>query len=116
MKVTNKILYFLMGAFFALMMSWNLSRPLDATTPTTVEKKVSVLSDREVRRIQSDIATLEKNIQEDHDFLDGKTLPSGGKGAWSSQYAQKKNDIEQNLSQRERNLATLKSQLEMLRM
>lgn len=112
----NKILYFLMGALFAATIGWSLYRPVEAMAPTTVEKKVDILSDREVHRIQGDIASLEKSIQEDSDFLAGKALFTSGKGAWSAQYAQKKNDIERNLPGKETTLATLRSQLKMLRM
>lgn len=116
MNASNKIVYFLIGALFAVTVGLGFHRPVDATATTTVEKKVSVLSVREVSRMQTDIATLEKSIQEDNDFLAGKVLPTSGKGSWNAQYGQKKNDIQQNLPQKEQRLATLRSQLEMLRM
>lgn len=116
MKVSNKILYFLMGALFAGMIGWNFSRPVEAVAPTTVERKVTVLSAREVARMEKDIAGLEQSIQEDREFLAGNAPSAGGKGGWSSQQAERKNSIEQNLPAKERRLADIRAQLQTLRM
>lgn len=116
MNTRNKVLYFLMGAIFAGSMGWGLSRPVEAIAPSQVERKVNVLSQREVTRMEKDIAALERSIQEDHDFLTTKFSAGAGKGGWSAQYAQKKHDIDQNLPGKERRLEDLRAQLKTLRM
>lgn len=116
MTASNKILYFVMGALFAATLGWSFYRPVEAVAPSTMARKVDVLSDREVTRIQNDLAAFEKSIQEDRNFIAGKAPASGGKGAWSAQYAERKHSLEQNLPGKEKKLADLRAQLQTLRM
>jgi len=116
MNISNKILYFLTGALFAVAIGWSLYQPVEAVAPSTVERKVDVLSSREIARMEKDVASLEKSIQDDRDFLTTKYTSAAGKGSWSSAYAQRKNDIEQNLPGKERRVQEIRAQLQTLRM
>lgn len=116
MKLSNKIAYFCLGALFAGIIGWNFSQPVEAIAPTSVERKVDVLADRETGRIKHDIAALEKAVQEDRDFLKFGPNVAGGKTGAVSQYAQRKSMVEDNLPQKEKQLADLHAQLKTLRM
>ncbi len=116
MNASKKILYFVMGVVFAAGIGLSLYRPLEAMVESVVNRKVHILSGREMTRIQKDITALEQSIQDDRDFLTAKYTGQAGKGSWSAQYGQRKNDIEQNLPGREKKLQEFRAQLQTLRM
>lgn len=117
MSLANKIFYFILGVVFTGAIGWSVfQRPVEAVAPSRVEQKVTVLSQREIERMHRDIASLEKSIGEDRDFLTTKYTSATGKGSWSSQHAERRNTIEQGLPGRERRLQELRAQLQTLRM
>jgi hypothetical protein len=116
MTTSNKILYFLMGALFAVAIGWGLYRPVEAVAPSTVERKVDVLSTREVERIQREIASLQQSIRDDEDFMTTKYTAVTGKAGGSAQYAQRKHDIDQNLPGKKQRLESLRDWMKTLKL
>lgn len=116
MSIQNKIFYFVLGILFAGAMGWNYFRTVEAVAPSNVERKVDVLSTREVERIQKEIASLQQSVKDDEAFLTTKYTGVTGKTGASAQYAQRKHNIDENLDGKKQRLQSLQNWMQTLRM